>query len=191
MSKQFDDRFVFVDLETTGLDPKGGLVLEVAVVITDAGLNQLDAANFIGAHNNEALDMALDDYTLRMHTENGLLKDVGSLAKISTASVGVTHTILDAEILAFLQGHCIENAPLAGSSVHFDRAWINEHLPLTAGLFHYRNIDVSSMREALKRINPRMNPNIPQVGTAHRAMGDILTTIETLRVIAKISGWRY
>lgn len=185
-----DSRFVFIDLETTGLDPETGLILEAAIVITDKHLDEIDSLNVIVAHTEEELTEHLDQYTTQMHMKNGLITDIAALRHLST-DPGVAHMILDGEMVGFLDGHGISNVPMAGSSIAFDRAWINRHAPLTAKSFHYRNIDVSSMREALKRINPKMNPNIPQIGTAHRAMGDILTTIETLRVIAKISGWRY
>lgn len=186
-----DDRFVFVDLETTGLNPVGGLILEAAVVITDSQLRQVDALNVVVPHKMSTLTSVLDDYTTKMHTDNGLINEISDLNKFGNESGDAAHPLLDAEIIGFLQQHNMGKVPIAGSSVAFDRAWINEHLTLTAQAFHYRNIDVSSMLEALARINSNMVPRVPQVGTAHRAMGDILTTIETLRVISKISGWSY
>lgn len=185
-----DDRFVFIDLETTGLKPVGGLILEAAVVITNNSLHPIDSLNIVVPHKASSLNSHLDDVALKMHTDNGLLDDIVELNKVSGGSE-IGHMILDSEIVAFLQSHSIGKVPMSGSSIAFDRSWINEHLTLSASMFHYRNIDVSSMLEAIKRINPHMVPKVPQVGTAHRAMGDIQTTIETLRVIAKISGWSY
>ena len=186
-----DNRFVFIDLETTGLEPKGGLILEAALVITDRNLQLIDSLNVIVPHKVSTLMSHLDDFTTKMHTDNGLIKDISDLSQYTNEIGDIAHTILDSEIVGFLQSHETGKVPMSGSSVGFDRSWVNEHLTMTAQAFHYRNIDVSSMLEALKRINPRMVPNVPQVGTAHRAMGDIQTTIETLRVISKISGWSY
>lgn len=186
-----DDRFVWIDLETTGLEPKGGLILEAAVVLTDSQLRPIDSLNVIVPHDPETLHNSLDDFTRKMHGDNGLLNDIASLGKMGTIPGGAAHTVLDAGIIEFLQSHDVGKIPMCGSSVAFDRNWVNEHLTMTAQAFHYRNIDVSSMLEAIARINPHMVPNVPQIGIAHRAMGDIQTTIETLRVIAKISGWSY
>lgn len=186
-----DDRFVWIDLETTGLEPKGGLILEAAVVLTDAQLRPIDSLNIVVPHKLSTVNTSLDAFARKMHTDNGLIEDIVNLNKMGNASEGVAHTILDSEIIAFLQSLHVGKVPMCGSSVAFDRNWVNEHLTLTAQAFHYRNIDVSSMLEAIARINPHMVPNVPQVGTAHRAMGDIQTTIETLRVISKISGWSY
>lgn len=186
-----DDRFVWIDLETTGLEPKGGLILEAAVVLTDAQLRLIDSINIIVPHKMSTLTANLDDFTTKMHTDNGLINDINNLNKLGNESSEVAHTMLDSEIVAFLQSHNVGKIPMCGSSVAFDRSWVNEHLMMTASMFHYRNIDVSSILEAIARINPHMVPSVPQVGTAHRAMGDIQTTIETLRVISKISGWSY
>lgn len=186
-----DNRFVWIDLETTGLEPKGGLILEAAVVLTDAQLRLIDSINIVVPHKMSTLNAALDDFTMKMHTDNGLIKDIAHLNRFGNETGDIAHTILDSEIVGFLQSHDVGKIPMCGSSVAFDRNWVNEHLTMTAQAFHYRNIDVSSMLEAIARINPHMIPNVPQIGTAHRAMGDIQTTIETLRVIAKISGWSY
>lgn len=175
------DVLVWVDLETTGLDPKTDAILEVACVVTDGALRDL-AAGF-STVTDAARGIAfssLHPKVQEMHLGTGLWAE--SLAsKLSGVDAGVA-------LLEYLRANIpLGSRPeLAGSSVHFDRSFLAEHWPAVLKLLHYRNLDASSIREAARRFWPSVYAEDPGHGVIpHRAMADIRGSIEIARFYSR------
>jgi oligoribonuclease len=170
-----NDRLVWIDLEMTGLDPSHDEIVEIAAIITDAELNELDAGiSLVVCPPDLAILEGMEDVVVRMHTESGLLEDIPS--GIALADAG-------AQVLAYVQGHVTEprRAPLAGSSVYVDRGFLAQYLPELDEYMHYRLIDVSTIKELARRWYPRSYFNAPAKTGGHRALADIRESIAELR----------
>lgn len=169
-----DNRIVWVDLEMTGLDPERHVIVEVAALVTDAELNILDGGIDLVVHATQAQLAEMDDVVTTMHSENGLLDEI-------TAS---TVSLEDAEdaVLQLVAKHCdpAHPAPLAGNSIATDRAFIRAHMPRLDEALHYRMIDVSTIKELTRRWYPKTYQNQPDKGMAHRALADIVESIQEL-----------
>ncbi len=170
----------WVDVETTGLDPEHGYLLEVALVFTDDELNVLGDAFSRIVRPSCSADYnwyrALEPVVFNMHAASGLLQAVH-------AGEGVSIKDVQAEAIEFSSSHGdLKSTPLAGSTVGFDRAWLKKHMPGLESLFSYRSVDVSSVKELCRRWAPgvaaaRPKPSKP----AHRALADVMESIEELR----------
>lgn len=163
-----NERLVWIDVETTGLNPKKDLLLEVAMVITDRKLNVLEERSCVIFHDQLSIQARLTPVTWQMHTNNGLLQDV----KHSSFE-------MDAAEVLFLDLLQVTNVPvkkgiLAGSSVHFDRAFLRENMPLLEAFFYHRMFDVSALKTAAQMWRPEL---VPDQMKAHRAMDDIKESI--------------
>jgi oligoribonuclease len=170
-----NDRLVWIDLEMTGLDPARDEIVEIAAIVTDAELNELDAGiSFVVCPPDLSVLEGMEDVVVRMHTESGLLEDIP--AGVPLAEAG-------AAVLAYVQGHVTEpnRAPLAGSSVYVDRGFLSRNLPELDAYLHYRLIDVSSIKELARRWYPRSYFNAPAKTGGHRALADIRESIAELR----------
>jgi oligoribonuclease len=170
-----NDRLVWVDLEMTGLDPARDEIVEIAAIVTDAELAELDAGvSFVVRPSDLTLLDGMDDVVVRMHTESGLLADIP--AGIPLAEAG-------AAVLEYVKGHVAEprRAPLAGSSVYVDRGFLARYLPDLDAHLHYRLVDVSTVKELARRWYPRAYFNAPQKTGGHRALADIRESIAELR----------
>jgi oligoribonuclease len=173
-----DDRFVFVDIETTGLDHLTDLILEVGIVITDSDLQLIDMYD-VQIWESPTYDRkweSVDAFVRNMHDKSGLYDQCRAEGLIPT----------DAENLLYewLDGHGVRNVPLAGSSVHFDRSFLYEDMPKLHSVFGYRNIDVSSIKELCRRVNPDLLAKLDSHTTRkehHRAVDDCQDTIGELR----------
>ncbi len=165
---------VWIDCEMTGLDLARDALVEIAVVVTDAELNVLgegvDVVIKPPAHALE--DMA--DVVVAMHTASGLL---------DALEAGTTLEDAEARVLAYVREHVPEprRAPLAGSSVYTDRGFIARDLPGLDAHLHYRLVDVSTVKELARRWYPRAYFSAPEKHGGHRALADILDSIEELR----------
>ncbi len=164
---------VWIDLETTGLEPETGAILEIAVVITDAQLNVLQEGPVLVIHQPEEVLAGMDEWARRQHEASGLLAEV----RRSTLDLAGA----EEQVLAAVAAFCPPKAcPLAGSSVCFDRLFIRKFMPRLNAYLHYRHVDVSSFKEMVKRWYPeRALPN--GVGAKHRALPDILDSLHELR----------
>ncbi len=166
---------VWVDLEMTGLDPDRDVILEIAVVVTDGQLTEQIAGPNLIVHASETALEAMGDVVREMHAESGLTEAV----RASTVSVA------DAEqqVLAFVKEHVPDNraAPLAGNTVHADRAFLARYMPDLTNHLHYRIIDVSTLKELARRWQPDAIEGAPEKAGGHRALADILESIEELR----------
>lgn len=167
---------IFVDIETTGLDPQHDLILEVAMVVTDDKLSVLNGMSRLVSWNAELVEQRMDDYVTEMHTKSGLIK---ALAGPHTYRLSTLDTAFATFVEVNSDG---AKLPMVGNSVHFDRSFIAAHMPKTHAQFHYRNIDLSGFREAAKLWNPESLESIPTDHKAHRATDDVHDSIA-------LAGW--
>lgn len=168
-------RLVWVDLETTGLDPSRERILEIAVVITDGDL-EVKAERHIILHQHGAVLDSMDAWCKEHHTASGLLALSGH-SRLHETDASVI-------LLSFLRTHALEGqSPLCGNSVHFDRGFLATHLPAVNKYLHYRNLDVSTVKELVRRWYPDVYASRPGADSQspHRAMLDIQNSITELR----------
>ena len=169
-----NDRIVWIDCEMTGLDLQADALVEVAAVVTDSELNVLgDGVDVVIRPEPAALDQ-MNDFVRQMHTTSGLLDELDSGTTLEEAQ----QTVLD-----YVRTWVPEpgRAPLAGNSVGTDRAFLDRDMPELAGHLHYRIIDVSSIKELSRRWYPRAYFQSPEKNGGHRALADILESIDELR----------
>jgi oligoribonuclease len=168
------DRIVWIDCEMTGLDLVADALIEVAVVVTDSELNVLgDGVDVLIAPPPAALEQ-MGDYVRTMHTTSGLL-----------TALAAGGTLAEAQdlVLEYVRQWVPEpnKAPLAGNSVGTDKAFLERHMPELVAHLHYRVIDVSSIKELARRWYPRVYFASPPKHGGHRALADILESIDELR----------
>lgn len=168
------DRLVWIDCEMTGLDLTRDALVEVAVLVTDAELNVLgDGIDLVIRPPDSAIEQ-MPDIVREMHTASGLLQALPNGVDLKQASDAV---------LAYIKQHVPEpgKAPLAGNTVHMDRLFLARDMPEVEGWLHYRNVDVSSIKELARRWYPRVYFASPEKTGNHRALGDIRDSIDELR----------
>ncbi len=168
------DRLVWIDCEMTGLDLASDALVEIACIVTDGGLNELDdGVDLIIKPPAEALDH-MPDLVREMHTASGLLTELAG---------GMTPAEAQDQVLAYVRGHVKEprKAPLCGNSIATDRAFLARDLPRLDEFLHYRMIDVSSIKELARRWYPRAYFASPAKAGGHRALADIKESITELR----------
>ena len=169
------DRLVWIDCEMTGLDLAKDQLVEIAVIVTEADLTELDAGiNIIIRPDDLSVLEDMDPVVVDMHTSSGLLEVIPE---------GVSLTEAQEQVLAYVRQHVPEarKAPLAGSSVYVDRGFLARDMPDLDAHLHYRLIDVSSIKEIARRWYPRAYFNSPEKKGNHRALGDIRESIAELR----------
>jgi oligoribonuclease len=168
-----DAPLVWMDLEMSGLDPASCEILEVAVVVTDGDLNELAVGPHLIVHWPDAVLNAMDAWCTEHHGASGL-----------TAAVRRSTLTIDRaaqQVLAFLQARVPKGAsPLCGNSIHQDRAFIRKSMPEVDAHLHYRNVDVSTVKELVRRWYPALPPY--QKRETHRALDDIRESISELRM---------
>ena len=172
---EVSDPLVWIDLEMTGLDPERDVILEIAVVVTDGQLEQvIEGPDLVLRATTQALEGMIDIVT-EMHRDSGLIEEV----RRSTVTVAAAQN----EALAFVKEHVPEAgvAPLAGNSIHTDRAFLQRNMPELETWMHYRNVDVSTIKELAARWYPQIIDRAPPKAGGHRARQDILESIEELR----------
>jgi oligoribonuclease len=166
---------VWIDLEMTGLDPQVDVILEIAVIVTDGYLEEVIEGPQLVIH---AADAALENMA-------PVVEEMHALSGLTEAVRESRSTIAEAERLAleFVKAHVPEpgQAPLAGNSVHADRAFLRAHMPDLEAWCHYRNVDVSTVKELTRRWNPEVLENAPEKGGGHRALADIRESINELK----------
>ncbi len=173
------DRIVWIDCEMTGLDFKNDLLVEIACVITDAELNEIDEGfQVVIKAPQEKLDQ-MDPVVVSMHTESGLLPEISNGVSLEQAEAALFDYISDRVPEA-------NKAPLAGSSVHVDRIFLQRDMPRVDSYLHYRIIDVSSIKELTRRWYPKLYFASPVKIGNHRALGDIRDSIIELRYYREV-----
>ena len=168
------EKIVWIDIETTGLNPEVDKILEIAVLITDKELNQLDFGVWVLQYRLDASSISIDPFVLDMHKKNNLWRECHNSGKDLRF---VRQAIMD----MFVKNDIYyQTARLGGSTVHFDRRFLAVHLPLVEQWVHYRHIDVSSIRQLMKWWAPEATP-FDKIRSNHRAGRDIEETVEELR----------
>lgn len=166
------DRLVWIDCEMTGLDLGIDELVEVAVVVTDFDLKPLDAGFDIVIRPSDAAFEQMGDVVRGMHGTSGLTDAMAH---------GVTLGDAEAQVLDYLHRFTTPGqAPIAGNTIGTDRAFLARYMPRVDAHLHYRSIDVSSIKELVKRWYPRVYYNAPAKHGGHRALADILESIREL-----------
>ncbi len=164
---------VWVDMEMTGLDPEQEKVLEIAMIVTDKELNLLAEGPVIAIHQPDPVLAAMDEWCTRTHTASGLVARVQASQYDEAAAT--------AECLAFLRQWVPEGAsPLCGNSIGQDRRFLVRYMPELEAFFHYRNVDVSTIKELVRRWKPELLNQFHKKGT-HQALDDIRESIAELQ----------
>ena len=169
------EALVWIDCEMTGLDPTTDVLVEVAVVITDAELTPLDPGIDIVIATDPDKLAGMDDVVREMHTSSGLLDAIG---EATTSLADAEQQLLD-YIKRFVPDR--RKAPLCGNSIATDRSFLSRYMPTLDDHLHYRMVDVSSIKELARRWYPRVYFNAPAKHGGHRALADIVESINELR----------
>lgn len=164
---------VWMDLEMTGLDPDRDRILEIAVVLSDGQLTEIEEGPDLVVRQSDAVLAAMDEWNTTHHGDSGLVE----LVKQSPFD----EAAVEQQVLTWLRDRCGAGvAPLAGNSVHQDRAFLRRWMPELHDFLHYRNVDVSTLKELLRRWRPEILASAPPKGGSHRALGDIRESIAEL-----------
>jgi len=169
-----NERLVWIDCEMTGLDLKADALVEVAALVTDFDLNVIgEGIDVLIKPPQAALDQMID-FVRNMHVSSGLLEELEG---------GLTMADAEQQVLAYIKEHCPDGSrpPLGGNTVATDRSFLARDMPTLEGFLHYRNVDVSSIKELARRWYPRTYFAAPAKRGNHRALADIQESIEELR----------
>lgn len=177
MPPQSDTNLVWMDMEMSGLDPKTCVVLEIASLITDKDLNLVAQGPVLVVHQPDSILDGMDDWNKKHHGDSGLTQAVKD-SKTTLAEA-------EKQTLDFIAAHCKpKSSPLCGNTIYQDRRFLLEYMPKLEEYLHYRLVDVSTIKELVKRwYGPEFQaPNKKQ---KHKALDDILETIEELKFYRK------
>ncbi len=170
---QNKNNLIWIDLEMTGLDTFNDVIIEIATVVTDKDLNILAEGPVIAIHQPDEVLEAMDEWNQKHHGGSGLIKRV----KESEYSAEEA----EAETITFLEKFVPKDAsPMCGNSICQDRRFLAREMPVLEDFFHYRNLDVSTLKELAKRWKPDILEGYTKKG-AHLAMDEILESIEELQ----------
>ena len=172
MTDAKQSNLVWIDLEMSGLDPEENTILEIATLITDFNLNVVAEGPVIAIHQTDELLDSMDEWNTNCHKKTGLTE------RVKKSDVGMK----DAEVLTldFIKKHVDKNtSPLCGNTIWQDRRFLIKYMPELENYCHYRNIDVSSVKE----LYTRWYPNLPMFEKAkvHSAMKDIIESVDELK----------
>ena len=167
------DNLIWVDLEMTGLDPGQDAVIEIATIITDSDLNTLAEGPVIALHQSDARLDGMDEWNTTHHNRSGLVDRVKA-SKHNEQSASK-------ETIAFMEQWVPPGAsPMCGNSICQDRRFMARHMPELEAFFHYRNLDVSTIKILMQRWRPELESGITKTG-AHLALDDIRESIDEMR----------
>ena len=169
---QPENNLIWLDLEMTGLNPEQDRIIEIATVITDGQLNLLADGPALALNQPESVLAAMDDWNMDQHTRSGLLQRVRSSAYAEADAEQLT--------LEFLQQYVPAGvSPMCGNTIYQDRRFLRRYMPELEDYFHYRNLDVSTVKELVKRWTDNPDPFAKE--STHLALNDIRDSIEELR----------
>ena len=164
---------IWVDMEMTGLDPDKDVVIEIASIVTDSNLQTLAEGPVIALHQSDEVLNGMDEWNTSHHNSSGLVARVQQSTENEDSATRKT--------LEFLQQHAPAGAsPMCGNSIGQDRRFMARHMPLLEQYFHYRNLDVSTLKILMQRWRPDLEAGFSKAGT-HLALDDIRESIEELR----------
>jgi oligoribonuclease len=173
MSSQSDAYLVWMDLEMTGLNPERHTILEIATLITSNTLEVVAEGPVFAIRHPQALLDAMDEWSREHHAASGLTQ------RALTSTVSMKEA--EARTLAFVKQYCPERvAPLCGNSIWQDRRFLARYMPVLEGYLHYRIVDVSTIKELVRRWYPN-GPQPPEKKHAHLALDDIRESVAELR----------
>ncbi len=173
MAVNKDQRLVWLDLEMTGLDPEKERIIEAAVIVTEADLTFVAEGPVMVIHQKDEILDAMDKWNTATHGKSGLTEKV----KASTINEEEAET----ELLAFLSKHVsMSKSPLCGNTVGQDRRFLVKYMPRLEAFFHYRNLDVSTLKELALRWKPEVYKSFVK-HSRHEALADIYESIEELK----------
>ncbi|MDH5246266.1 MAG: oligoribonuclease [Betaproteobacteria bacterium] len=166
-------RLIWIDMEMTGLKPDSDRIIEVALVVTDGDLNTVAEAPVWVVRQSDAVLAGMDAWNQGAHGRSGLIAKVKAAAQDEPA--------VEAEALAFLREHVPAKAsPMCGNSICQDRRFLARWMPALEDYFHYRNLDVSTLKELARRWKPDLMKGVPKEGK-HEALADVYESIAELK----------
>ncbi|HUG86009.1 MAG TPA: oligoribonuclease [Euzebya sp.] len=175
MPSDLQQPLIWVDLEMTGLEVEHEVIVEIAVIITDGALETLHVGPDLVLTAEESVLQRMHPRVKDMHRRSGLT------TAIRASSLDAANA--EAQVLDFIRQHVpsVGTAPLAGNSVHADRAFLKRYMPRIEAHAHYRNVDVSTIKELVRRWYPEVLDAAPSKDGGHRALADIRESIDELR----------
>ncbi|UCJ17245.1 oligoribonuclease [Pseudomonas sp. MM211] len=170
---QNPQNLIWIDLEMTGLDPETDVIIEMATIVTDTELNVLAEGPVIAVHQSDERLAAMDEWNTRTHGESGLTQRVRE-SRISQAEA-------EAQTIAFLEKWVPKGkSPICGNSIGQDRRFLYKYMPALEAYFHYRYLDVSTLKILAERWAPGVKDGFVKTGT-HQALDDIRESIAELK----------
>jgi oligoribonuclease len=170
---QNPNNLIWIDLEMTGLDTQNDVIIEIATVVTDSELNTLAEGPVLAIHQSDEILNAMDDWNTKQHGSSGLTERV----KNST----INEAEAERQTIEFLRQYVPANAsPMCGNSICQDRRFLARCMPALENYFHYRNLDVSSLKELAKRWSPEVFKGFSKE-SSHLALDDIRDSIAELK----------
>ena len=170
---QDQNNLIWIDMEMTGLVPETDGIIEIALVITDSQLNSISEAPVLAVHQTDAVLDGMDAWNKSTHRKSGLIDRV----KASTFN----YEDVETKLINFLKNHVpASTSPMCGNSICQDRRFLARCMPKLEAYFHYRNLDVSTLKELAKRWKPQIMGGMKKHGK-HEALADIYESIEELK----------
>lgn len=170
---QNSNNLIWIDLEMTGLDTQNDVIIEIATIVTDAQLNQLAEGPVLAIHQPDEILAGMDEWNQKQHGKSGLVERVKNSQ--------ITEQEAEQQTIDFLREYVPAKAsPMCGNSICQDRRFLARCMPELEGFFHYRNLDVSTLKELAKRWSPDITKGLVKKG-AHLALDDVKESIEELR----------
>lgn len=167
------NHLIWIDMEMSGLNPDTDKILEIALVVTDPNLGTVAEAPVLVVRQPDAVLDAMDEWNKSTHTKSGLI------GKVKASNL--TEADAEAQMLAFLGQHVpAKVSPMCGNSICQDRRFLARHMPQLEAYFHYRNLDVSTLKELMKRWKPELATGLTKHGK-HEALADVYESIEEMK----------
>ena len=170
---QSDNHLVWLDMEMTGLDPERDRIIELAMIVTDGNLETVAESPVWVVHQPDAVLDAMDEWNKNTHGKSGLIERVRASA--------LDEAVVEAAALSFMRDYVPQRiSPMCGNSIGQDRRFMVRYMPALEAWFHYRNIDVSTLKELCRRWKPEVAKGFEKA-SAHTALADIRESIEELK----------